>query len=137
MNWRTAGKVCRAVYDFAADGTGSLKRLREEDRVGAFAATCADSRWLGSDGRTRTFVRGIKRRGSEPAVPAEAAPFAETPSNMEQHGTGANGRRLALVGGIDRDRIVLRSVAAAALGFIEAGMVEEAASILRGFLRSE
>ena len=35
MHWRTAGTVCRAVYDFAADGTGTLKRLREEDRVGA------------------------------------------------------------------------------------------------------
>ena len=35
LNWRTAGTVCRAVYDFAADGTGSLKRLRDEDRIGA------------------------------------------------------------------------------------------------------
>lgn len=35
LHWRTAGKVCRAVYDFAEDGTGSLKRLREQDRIGA------------------------------------------------------------------------------------------------------
>lgn len=35
LHWRTAGKVCRAVYDFAEDGTGSLKRLRKEDRIGA------------------------------------------------------------------------------------------------------
>ena len=35
LHWRTGGKVCRAIYDFAADGTGALKRLREEDRIGA------------------------------------------------------------------------------------------------------
>ncbi len=35
LHWRTAGKVCRAIYDFAEDGTGSLKRLRQEDRFGA------------------------------------------------------------------------------------------------------
>ena len=34
-HWRTAGKGCRAVYDFAEDGTGSLNRLREADRIGA------------------------------------------------------------------------------------------------------
>lgn len=27
--------MCRAVYDFAEDATGSLKRLREQDRIGA------------------------------------------------------------------------------------------------------
>ena len=35
LHWRTAGKVCRAIYDFAEHGTGSLRRLREADRVGA------------------------------------------------------------------------------------------------------
>jgi hypothetical protein len=35
LHWRTAGKVCRALYDFAEDGTGSLKRLRAADRIGA------------------------------------------------------------------------------------------------------
>lgn len=35
LHWRTAGTVCRAVYEFAEDGTGSLKPVRAEDRAGA------------------------------------------------------------------------------------------------------
>jgi hypothetical protein len=35
LHWRTAGKVCRAVYDFAADGTGSVRKLPADQRVGA------------------------------------------------------------------------------------------------------
>jgi len=35
LHWRTAGNVCRAIYDFAHDGAGTLKRLRDEDRAGA------------------------------------------------------------------------------------------------------
>jgi hypothetical protein len=35
LHWRTAGKVCRAIYDFAEDGTGTLKKLRDEGPVGA------------------------------------------------------------------------------------------------------
>lgn len=35
LHWRTAGKVCRAVYDFAEDGTGSLKRFPADERIGA------------------------------------------------------------------------------------------------------
>lgn len=35
LHWRTAGNVCRAVYDFADDGTGTLKRLLADDRLGA------------------------------------------------------------------------------------------------------
>ena len=55
-------------------------------------------------------------------------------SNREQHGMGTNGRHLALVGGTDRDRLALRSVAAAALGMLDIGDVESATAILRGFL---
>ncbi len=35
LHWRTAGNVCRAVYDFAEDGTGTLRRLPPDERLGA------------------------------------------------------------------------------------------------------
>ena len=35
LHWRTAGKVCRAVYDFAANGTGTLRNLPADERLGA------------------------------------------------------------------------------------------------------
>jgi hypothetical protein len=35
LHWRTAGNVCRAVYDFAKDGTGTLRRLPVDERLGA------------------------------------------------------------------------------------------------------
>jgi hypothetical protein len=35
LHWRAAGKVCRAVYDFAEDGTGTLRRLAPDERIGA------------------------------------------------------------------------------------------------------
>ena len=55
-------------------------------------------------------------------------------SNCEQHGMGANGRHLAIVGGTDRDRLALRSVAAAALGMLDIGDIACAKAILRDFL---
>ena len=91
---------------------------------------------MGSDARIRTFVRGIKRRRSGPAVPTDAALFVVGDSEGEQHGTGANGRLLVLVGGTDRDRLAMRSVAAAALGMLDVGDIESAKAILRGFLMS-
>jgi hypothetical protein len=55
-------------------------------------------------------------------------------SDSEPGGTRRNGRHLALVGGTDRDRLALRSVAAAALGMLDIGDIQSATAILRGFL---
>ena len=52
----------------------------------------------------------------------------------EQRGTGANAKHLVLVGGTDRDRLALRSVAAAALGMLDVGDIESATALLRRFL---
>ena len=87
-----------------------------------------------SDGRIRTFVRGIKIPSSEPAVLADAASCVVGDSESEQDGMGANGRHLAVVGGTDRDRLALRSVAAAALGMLDVGDFTSAEAILRNFL---
>lgn len=35
LHWRTAGNVCRAVYDLAEHGTGTLKKLPPDEQVGA------------------------------------------------------------------------------------------------------
>ena len=41
LRWRTAGNVCRAVYDLATSGAGTLRRLRPGDQVGATHALLA------------------------------------------------------------------------------------------------
>ena len=61
----------------------------------------------------------------------------EGTSDSEPDGTRRNGRHLVLVGGTDRDRLALRSVAAAALGMLDIGDIESATAILRGFLRHD
>ena len=38
LHWRTAGSVCRAVYDFAEDGTGTIRKLPIDERFGATPA---------------------------------------------------------------------------------------------------
>ena len=35
LHWRTAGNVCRAVYNFAEDGIGTLRKFPPDEGLGA------------------------------------------------------------------------------------------------------
>ena len=89
------------------------------------------------DWATTQFRRkdsNLRKRNQKTPIRPCSVLCVEARSNSEQHGTGANSRHLALVRGTDRDRLALRSIAAAALGMFDIGDVDAAKTILRRFL---